>query len=289
MHPYVTQCGLDPIWETSNPQKTTNLTRSDFKGYEDHGTNYSLEELADVNQPKNVDVVGYEPDYNQERKLWFCDVQFNPDCLTTYYPFVRLGLARFQPHSIPDSDAFLSQVVMTDYVQLAPTRELKVSKTASLKNTIEFGVTLSGYAPKYSSKNDPPTLMTNEVTVTLEMHDRSIPGELGWKPFSTMLPNILNNKLLSSPTLNILGGTTQNPGYYKLTASSSQGNPDLWTWNLNIQLPNQLLMLEESFRFVVREYEHYWADGERDTSSNELTRKVEKRVVYTDIVALKEI
>lgn len=289
MQPYVTQCGLDPIWETSNPQKTTNLTHSDFKGYENHGANYSLEELADVNQPKNVDVVGYEPEYNQERKLWFCDVQFNPDRLTTYYPFVRLGLARFQPHSIPDSDAFLSQVVMTDYVQLVPTRELKVSKTTSLKNIIEFGVTLSGYAPKFSGENDPPTLITNEVTVTLEMHDRSIPGELGWKPFSTMLPNNLNKDLLSSSILNNFGGTTQSPGYYNLTASSSQGNPDLWTWNRNIQLPKQLFLLKESFRFVVREYEHYWADGERDTSSNELTRKVEKRVVYTDIVALNEI
>ena len=50
-----------------------------------------------------VDVAGHTVGYDPDRQLWYCDIQFdNP---SAYTPFVRLALARYQPHSIPGRGA----------------------------------------------------------------------------------------------------------------------------------------------------------------------------------------
>ena len=77
----------------------------------------SIEESATL-----VDVAGHDVGYDTTRGLWYCDIQVTDPAgrpLTTYTPFIRLALARYQPFSIPG--AHLSRVVLADYAQLAPT------------------------------------------------------------------------------------------------------------------------------------------------------------------------
>jgi hypothetical protein len=271
LQPYVTQCGLDPIWKTANPERTTNLTYTDFNGYSEHDEDLTLEELVGETLSKRVDVVGYAPEFNTDRKLWFCDIQFNPERLFSYYPFVRLGLARYQPNSIPNSDAYLSRVEMTDFIQLVPTRSLQVTRVdIARKFKKHFRVTLTGYAPKYSTSAvvyDP--YQTNPVSVTIEKHDDRIPGDLGWKPISstTMQPNPL-----------FIAGTPVSHSSF------------LWTWSDTIKLAVSADGYAK-YRFVVREFERFTPDGDNESSTNDepvIPGNPALRVVYTDIVDLKE-
>ncbi|SFR93409.1 hypothetical protein SAMN04487846_0796 [Microbacterium sp. cf046] len=73
--------------------------------------------LAEV--PDTVTVVGHQPDFDADRKLWYCDVAIEAG--SAYTPFVQLALARYQPHSIGGVE--ISTVVRADWLQPLPRRE----------------------------------------------------------------------------------------------------------------------------------------------------------------------
>ena len=73
--------------------------------------------LAEV--PDTVTVVGHQPEFDPDRRLWFCDVAIEAG--GAYTPFVQLALARYQPHSIDGVE--LSSVVRADWLQPLPRRE----------------------------------------------------------------------------------------------------------------------------------------------------------------------
>jgi hypothetical protein len=128
-----------------------------------------------------VAVAAHEVHYDPERELWYCDVEI--DAGPAYFPFVRLGLARYQPDSI--GGAHLSPVVVADFVQLTADR------TASL--VVQAGtatVTVSGIGPHnilakrvhpdpFGGVSIRPDL-SRRVTAALQQHDPDIPGDLGW-------------------------------------------------------------------------------------------------------------
>ncbi|HEV7842537.1 MAG TPA: hypothetical protein VGO69_02520, partial [Pyrinomonadaceae bacterium] len=134
LKPYVTQIGVDPLWasETTGPT----LTPDDFHKVTTAQDNLSLEETGGWKLP----AVGFTPEYNQERRLWYCDIQFKPQVYKSYYPFVRLALVRFQPNSI--TDAHLSRVVLADFAQLAPDRSLGLV----FRDEKSFSASLVGFA-----------------------------------------------------------------------------------------------------------------------------------------------
>jgi hypothetical protein len=66
-----------------------------------------------------VTVVGHMPEFDNDRRLWFCDLQL--DAGDAYTPLVQLHLARYQPYSVPGTH--LSKTVKTDFIQLLPRRE----------------------------------------------------------------------------------------------------------------------------------------------------------------------
>ncbi|MGH2729265.1 MAG: hypothetical protein ACRDJI_01505, partial [Actinomycetota bacterium] len=123
--PFVTRWGMDPIWKST---ATTPLpTLEDFTASDAamKQTGLTLAELPPVG-PKAappVSVAGHEVGFDLERKLWYCDIDIAPG--TSYFPFVRLALARYQPKSVPD--AHLSRVVLADFVQLAPDRSATIT------------------------------------------------------------------------------------------------------------------------------------------------------------------
>ena len=69
-------------------------------------------------------VLGYRPEYNSERKLWFVDIAFDQG--SAFWPFVRLVLARYQPASL--DGLHLSPLVTADFAQLAPDRIATLSR-----------------------------------------------------------------------------------------------------------------------------------------------------------------
>ncbi len=114
---YVSLMGQDPI-HSSNPPLAV-LRQEHFPNRSAFSRdNLLLRELPGT----NVNVAAFDVQYNEERGLWYADLFFDPQMSTSYYPFVRLALARYQPYSVQDVE--LSPVVLADFIQLAPDRHL---------------------------------------------------------------------------------------------------------------------------------------------------------------------
>jgi hypothetical protein len=71
-----------------------------------------------------VAAIGHRPRFDTDRKLWYCDIDV--DLGTSYFPFVRFGLARYQPYSIPGTH--LSRIVTPEWAQVPPTRAASVAR-----------------------------------------------------------------------------------------------------------------------------------------------------------------
>lgn len=110
---FCTVWGMDPVF-ASEPLPAGPYTHQ-FPLRTAVGTSISL-----LEEPgEEVTVVGHTPDFDNDRTLWFCDVQL--DAGNAYTPLVQFHLARYQPHSIPRTH--LSKTVKTDFIQVLPRRE----------------------------------------------------------------------------------------------------------------------------------------------------------------------
>ena len=127
---FVTHWGNDPIWATDpvadapQPSSFPRAVTVDFS--------LKLDELAAVAGAlppggDQVHVAGHGVEYDKSRKLWYCDIEI--DAGESYWPFVRLALARYQPKSYWGVE--LSRVVLADFVQLAPDRTVTVTPAGS--------------------------------------------------------------------------------------------------------------------------------------------------------------
>lgn len=115
---YVTRYGNDPIWG-SDPVADGPWIHQ-FPLRTRVGTGLSLAEVPF----RTVAAIGHRPQFDTDRKLWYCDIDI--DAGTSYFPFVRLGLARYQPNSIPG--VHLSRVVTPEWAQILPTRAATISR-----------------------------------------------------------------------------------------------------------------------------------------------------------------
>ena len=115
---FVTQWGLDPIWGSAPLPAGPYIHQLPLRVAV--GIGVALSEAPG----HQVTVVGHEPKFDSERKLWYCDLQF--DAGHAYFPFVRLALARYQPHAIVGQH--LSKVVFPDFTQLVAERTAAVTK-----------------------------------------------------------------------------------------------------------------------------------------------------------------
>ncbi|MCU1517656.1 MAG: hypothetical protein JWQ75_2377, partial [Pseudarthrobacter sp.] len=80
--------------------------------------------LRDVRGRPAVRVLGYRPEFDEASGRWFVDVGLQET--PALWPFVRLAVARYQPHSIAGRE--LSSVALTGWVQPLPARTLTVSR-----------------------------------------------------------------------------------------------------------------------------------------------------------------
>ncbi len=157
--PYFTQWGSDPIWQTGAVDPVPTI--SDFPNAAT-ATGLSLEETA-----QTFDVAAQPVQYDQKRRLWFCDIEFrNP---ASYAPLVRMALARYQSHSIQGVE--LSRVVLADFVQLTPDRSAVVSINPTTPS--QARVFVGGLAPQGPA--------TSILTVTVEQRMPRVMTNMGWE------------------------------------------------------------------------------------------------------------
>lgn len=167
---YVTQWGMDPIWD-GYPTTSEAVPRQDaFLNAEKFGDGLSLDELS---QHPNLSfsVAGHTVSYDSARKLWYCDIEMDPG--GAYFPFVRLALARYQPESV--DDAHLSRVILADFIQLMPGRSASITVDPIESTNLHLAIDGLTY-------NGPGQAL---MTVTLQTQPLG-GGDLAWVPVSVM-------------------------------------------------------------------------------------------------------
>jgi YD repeat-containing protein len=163
--PYITDPGRDPIWDAAGVSSV--LPAAEFAGTaQPVGEPLTLPGLAGI-----VHAVPYTVGWSEERQMWQADIDIPSLAASSYFPFLKLGLARLQPHSVTP-DLMLSPPVGAGFVQLLPERRLTASHTPG----VSVHVMLDGPMP---TGPDP-----NLLEVTVEQRDPNIGGDAGWAPWT---------------------------------------------------------------------------------------------------------
>ncbi|MGB9836443.1 MAG: hypothetical protein ACPLRX_06870 [Candidatus Saccharicenans sp.] len=248
--PYVTMWGTDPIWR-SGP-----LAPPEYPGSEAFPSAVEVMNdlpLLELPEDKKFTAVGHQVEYDEERRLWFCDLEFDPG--QAYFPFIRLALARFQPNSVPG--AHLSKVVVTNFAQILPERNLTVSiSPATLK---DITISLSGVSYLQGYAGGGPA----EVEVALETKQLNLDEELGWEPVKDAVITLKPQR-----------------------ASASEVGSFIWQGTLT--LPKGIS--PKDYRIVVREYELFDTD-ELDKTARTVAAVPQKykRLVYAETIKLQDL
>jgi hypothetical protein len=182
--PYITQWGQDPIWVSAPLDE---LPRVDhFPDAVASEFDLPMDARTKDSETRHVNVAGHTVAFDCERKLWYCDLTVNTKS-STYAPFVRLALVRYQPHAL--IDAKLSRAVLADFVQLTPERAAMI--TADPNQSGRLRVVVTGPAPRgprpavYQPRTAPePTTSVDRptvISVAVQERDPAISGELGWR------------------------------------------------------------------------------------------------------------
>jgi len=174
--PFFTQWGMDPIWATAGLSFAPAVYNFPDAVESDYGV--SLEESSAAissTQPGRVDVVGFTPQFDEVRGLWFADLTI--DLGPTYSPFIRLALVRYQPHAL--DDARISRVVLAGFAQLTPDRSALVTADPHHPRTLR--VVVSGVAPRGPLPTGPGVKPARPTHVRVRVQKRkAFGGDLGW-------------------------------------------------------------------------------------------------------------
>jgi hypothetical protein len=182
--PFITQWGMDPIWATAGLFSVP--AYSNFAGGSPHEFALTLAEPAAAAGPGGppgfIDVVGFAPEFDPSRGLWYSDLTANT-FTATYTPFIRLALVRYQPHALPD--AKVSRVVLADFAQLTPDRAAMVTSDPFHPRTLRVvvsGVAPQGPPPVSEARPAPPgpPPPPTEITLRVQQRDPGFVSDLAW-------------------------------------------------------------------------------------------------------------
>ena len=228
--PFITQWGQDPIWQTAplaDFPATYNFpdaTATESGLPLDAGPGASAYAFA-----RRVDVAGHEVHYDSDRKLYYCDLTV--DCQeATYAPFIRLALARYQPHALVG--AKLSRVVLADFAQLTPERALMVTSDPYAPGVVRLAVSgpsprgpLPHIEPTDSLGSDRPT----RITVAVQVRDPSVHSDLAWSTspdFAVTRATAVSaddaDFILWSGSVRHTGDEGLEPGHYRLLVTEEE-------------------------------------------------------------------
>ena len=191
--PFASKWGSDPIWNSPGvPARAVTLAELDdamtYLGFDDR-VEAGRPVAAPVTlplpligtglegAPETVPIlaVGYRPTFSTERRLWYVDIAF--DARATFWPFVRLAVARYQPESVPG--AHLSTPVRLDQVQLTPERTASVARTdATHARVVVTG--LAGHRESASRQFAVTVAQNRRLVARLQRCDPAVGGDLAW-------------------------------------------------------------------------------------------------------------
>jgi hypothetical protein len=119
---YVTRWGTDPYVVSGGLEDNIGIDR--FANYEFFHPSVPVLLSSPTGGPAAeglIDVVAYKPQFDADVGKWFFDVAIDPG--DAYFPWVRLKLVRFQPHSIYGHQISLPQ---QKWVRVPPKRHIRV-------------------------------------------------------------------------------------------------------------------------------------------------------------------
>jgi hypothetical protein len=193
-------------------------------------------------------VLGHDVQYDADRQLWFCDIEI--DTGANYTPFVRLGLTRFQYDSVPD--AYVSKVILADFAQLLPDRNVAVVFDPSNPKLVAVAVSGQTY-----TNNDGHNHIGSTFEIAVEMGRPDLTDdteEFEWVP----LPD----------------------NTYELVSKVNPDGTGVWTGIVQLPEPRG----SRKYRLVFREYEHFlgWDDPSTNQNNSGNEMLFSKTVVIPD-------
>jgi hypothetical protein len=253
MKMFVTQWGLDPIWKSAGKLKSA-PTLADFPSANRTQSAVTIDERP----TDKVDIAGFEVLYDEDRKLWYADIFVNPG--QTYFPFIRLGLVRYQPNSI--ADCFVSRVVLTDFIQIIPDRVAAVTYVSPQKIKVQVaGVFGLAKDINVSDVEKTPVEILSSVSMTATLERHAGDGDLGWLP--------LNAKPDPGPMVVVMDPDAMMPEKVYSTKM-------LWSKEFDLTEPLKNPHGQNGLRIVIKEYEKYQGQNDR----------IVQRLIYADAIEL---
>jgi hypothetical protein len=241
----VSTWGADPIW-LGGPVSGDHPLPADLPLAVAPRTGLTLRELPA--QPNAVAVAPHDVGYDPERRRWYADLAVKPG--SAYFPFVRLALARYQPHSLAGVE--LSHVVLADFTQLAPGRSATVSSLTLAPQTLKLTVTGVSTRNKTAGAT---AAGTSQMRATVQKFNPAYSGDLAWSAVTDPVP---------------------------LTSTGIGGNA--FAWSGTLQLPGSRLL--NRYRVLVQEFESYAADSADIRTAASASGMAGQRLVYADTIPL---
>jgi len=215
-----------------------------------------------------VSAASFLVDYDARRDLWYADVDM--DLADAQFPFLRLALARFQPHAMtadpsdPSTDCRLSRVVLADFVQVAPDRVATVLHYDPHKGPHTTPIQISG--PRYTTIG----MREPNITAMLEYKQPGNPGGDLWTPavldqhggavsVRLAVTPALNSDMSQTGSLWPSGNTIEMPA----AGAAADGGWDTFSAAGTLQPQADQTLLGDahaSYRVVIREYESFGTD-----------------------------
>jgi len=248
LRPYVTHLAQDPTVVTAFAPP---VNPSDFAAPAATRTGLTLDEVTAVGaalppEAGSLDVAGFPVTYDPDRKLWSADLGLDITD-ASYFPFIRLALARYQPNALPGCE--LSPVVLADYAQVPPGRTVTLTPQApNPDGTRPLALTVTGSGVATYQSNAWSQYQTGQfgralpdlVTVTVEQRVPGTAGDLGWTDPDDSAPAFDVHTDTACPAGG--GGTTAGEPLWQGTVTVPAGLP------------------AGRYRIAVREYEHHFDD-----------------------------
>ncbi|HEV2863511.1 MAG TPA: hypothetical protein VGX48_21030 [Pyrinomonadaceae bacterium] len=303
LKPLLTQWGDDPIWKKQAGFPPF-LIPEMFPLRAKTGTDLPLAEVADPVVEELVKVAAHEVKFDGAR--WYSDLQIlipaTPKTpasdIPSYYPFIRLGLARYQPESLPG--AHLSRVAAADFVQLAPSRlaYLKLV-TAAKKSPAKFSTTLTTEIAAHAQLAN-PTKSIHEIlekqAPAFQVKKNAVAVIVAGVTHRLESQNIMSVALqrATSPRKSELDWEAASPILPLIFVQDTQA-PGVSAWFGQIELPADYK--PGSYRVVISETEQFFAD-DLDASGRVVNKELippsatttaapnALRVVYADTIEI---
>ena len=244
-------------------------------------------ELRNPTAQNVVDIAPHDVFFDEERRLWYCDIEVTWGA--AYFPFIRLALARYQPVAL--STAHLSNVVLADFMPLAPDRWLNVTQTRDprTRHVNVFGHT---FTDSSSHKESGIVAASSVIEIWVERFNPALGEDFGWQrePDAIIRRGGANSRRFlekkPTPARARVRATDllHHREYEALVEENLLGifiTPLLWEGTVTLA---QLSGDTARYRLAIAEYEEYLVD---DATPYDLpaTRK-DRRLVFIEYVEL---